>query len=138
MVAKWPLILLNDLENWHTLKQKGSVDEAEYLSVKKKIIKQILQSPYVSPDCIEDAEKLQKSSAITAEEFQAIKQQAMDCNDPDVNSEKKHINWWKPATVFLQLIHGVLFCFTILLKVITAIFKAIIFLFVSGKIFKKM
>lgn len=94
---KTPRMLLDDLENLFALQQKGSVTTEKYLSMKKSILKEILNYEYpYRLNVIEQAEKLRDLEAITKDECEAIKKAALDANDPDAikakeNAKKKAI-----------------------------------------------
>lgn len=87
---KTPWMLLKDLEDLFDLAQKGSITKEKYLSMKKSILRQVVNNDYsLRLDIIEQAEKLYISKAITKAEYEAIKELVLEANDPDAIEAKK-------------------------------------------------
>lgn len=87
---KTPWMLLRDLEDLFTLEQKGSITKEKYLSMKKSILRQVMNNNYsLRLDIIEQAEKLHVLKAITKAEYEDIKELTLEANDPDAIEAKK-------------------------------------------------
>lgn len=125
--------ILSDIEELHKLKQQGTISQDEYKSTISQMLEALLKDGNVSLYCLEPAEKLVKSGALTKAEFEALKNKVLantvsSTQDSDKKISKKMPTNNKSFSIlhlllcfFVIIAHGILFILRIPLVILNVV-----------------
>lgn len=79
---------LHKLEELYDLMKKGMISEDEYNSSREDVLSSIFEPSFTSLSAIEEAARIKEKQIITEEEFERIKQQALNKLKPSKESDE--------------------------------------------------
>jgi len=79
---------LHKLEELYDLMKKGMISEDEYNSSREDVMAAVFESAFTSLSAIEEAARIKEKQIITEEEYERIKQQALNKLKPSKESDE--------------------------------------------------